>query len=106
MLDTTLKADARRIAGHSAAYTAGALRRAADVSAWAASSLADSLDDLAGTLTPKKSRAVEQWIGGVVAVLLIAGIVVLIKRRRAGKQAAPEAPATDLEVVRDERSAS
>ncbi|MDJ0962408.1 MAG: hypothetical protein QNJ88_17305 [Acidimicrobiia bacterium] len=106
MLDATLKADARRIAGHSAAYTAGALRRAADVSAWAASSLADSLDGLAGTLAPKKSRNVEKWIGGAIAALVIAGVLALIVRRRRAKQETPETSAADLEVVRDQRSAS
>ena len=68
--------------------------------------MADSLDDLAGTLAPKKSRRVEQWIGGAVATLVIAGIVALIVRRRRSSEAAPDEPAADLEVVRDQRSAS
>ncbi len=105
-MDATITANARRVAGHTAAYTAGALRRAADTSAWAASSLADSLDQLAKTMTPKSSRRTEKWIGGVLAILVIAGLVALVMRRRRAPQVDADATATDLEVVRDERSAS
>lgn len=105
MLDDNLTANARRIAGHSAAYTAGALRRAADVSASAASTLADSLDALSTTLAPKSSRKVEKWIGGAVAFLVIAGLVAFIVRRRRAGRATSEATATELEAVPDQRSA-
>lgn len=102
----TFKTNARRVAGHSATATAGALRKTADASAWAAASLADSLDNLAATLVPKPSRRVEKYVGGALAVLLIAGLVGFIVRRRRTGRAAPEATATDLETVREQRSAS
>jgi hypothetical protein len=106
MLDTTLKTNARRIAGHSATATAGALRRTADASAWAAASLADSLDNLAASLVPKPSRKVEKYVGSALAFLVIAGLVAFLVRRRRAEPAALEATATDLEAVREQRSAS
>ena len=104
MLDTTLTANARRIAGRGATTTAGALRKAADASAWAAGSLADSLDQVAATLVPQRSRTVEKWACGALAVLVVAGLVAFLARRRRSAQATPKA--TELEAVRDQRSAS
>ncbi len=104
MLDENRTANARRIAGHTAAYTAGALRRAADVSATAASTLADSLDVLSTTLEPTSSRKREQWLGGVLAIVIVVGFVAFIMRRRA-RQATPEAATPDLEAVPDQRTA-
>ena len=106
MLDTTLKAKARRIAGRGANTTAGALRKAADASAWAAAALADSLDEVAATLAPRPSRKTEKWIGGALVLLVVAGIVAYVVRRRRTGEAAPQTTATDLEAVREQRSAS
>jgi hypothetical protein len=106
MLDRALKTNARRIAGHSATATAGALRKTADASAWAAASLADSLDSLAATMVPKPSRNVEKYVGGALAILLVAGLVAFLVRRRRSKPATSEATATELDAVREQRSAS
>lgn len=107
MLDrTTLTTNARRVAGHSATATAGALRRTADASAWAAGSLADSIDQLAASLVPKPSRKIEKYAGGALAIVLVVGLVAFLLRRRRVEPATSEGTATDLEAVRDQRSAS
>jgi hypothetical protein len=108
MLDPTVKDNARKAAGIGAATTAGALRSAGDASARAASTLADSLDRLASGWAPTESCKARKWVGGTLAFLVVVGLIAFLVRRRRENATADtaEGATTDLDTVRDQRSAS